>query len=156
MTSSGLEWDSLDCPLMGFPSGCRPPSPTDSLNPDLWHCQIHSLWSMSSATGCSPSSTTGGSRSCRLRQEEENEEGRRQWRRAWKEPEGSGRVKEVSQTYWTSGKSAPSSSLHPSFPWDSTPPPLLLLLLLSSLEWPASSPLLPPVPPFFSHENHRS
>ncbi|XP_067428755.1 ankyrin repeat domain-containing protein 6b isoform X3 [Thunnus thynnus] len=99
MTSSGLEWDSLDCPLVGLPSGCRPPFPTDSDNPDLWHCQIHSLWSMSSATGCSPSSSTGGSRSCRLRQEEEEEqEGRRQWRRAGKEPEGSGRVKEGEQT----------------------------------------------------------
>lgn len=113
MTSSGLEWDSLDCPLVGLPSGCKSPFPTDSDNPDLWLCQIPSLWSMSSATGCSTSSRTGGSRRCRLKQEEE-EEGRRQRRRAGKEPGGSGRVKEVSQTcsYWTSGNLSPQ----PSFP----------------------------------------
>ncbi len=111
MTSSGLEWDSLDCPLVGMPSGCKSPFPTDSDNPDLWHCQIHSLWSMSSATGCSTSSRTGGSRRCRLRQEEE--EGRRQWRRAEKLG-GSVRVKEVSHncSYWASGYLSP----HPSFP----------------------------------------
>ncbi|XP_037606583.1 ankyrin repeat domain-containing protein 6b isoform X3 [Sebastes umbrosus] len=93
MTSSGLEWDPLDCPLVGLPSGCKSPFPTDSDNPDLWHCQIHSLWSMSSATGCSTSFRTGGSRRCRLRQEEEEEEEeeRRQWRKA-------GTVKEGEQT----------------------------------------------------------
>lgn len=113
MTSSGLEWDSLDYPLVGLPSGCKSAFPTNSDNTDLWHCQIHSLWSMSSATGCNTSSRTGGSRSCRLKQEED-EEGRRQWKRAWKEPGGSGRVKEVSQTcsYWASGNLSP----HPSFP----------------------------------------
>ncbi|KAG7509255.1 ankyrin repeat domain-containing protein 6 isoform X1 [Solea senegalensis] len=88
MTSSGLEWDSLDFPLVG----CKSPFPTESNNPDLGHNQIHSVWSMSFTTGCSTSSRTGESRRCRLRQEEEEEqEGRRQWRRA-------GRVKEGEQT----------------------------------------------------------
>ncbi|XP_049914426.1 ankyrin repeat domain-containing protein 6b isoform X1 [Epinephelus moara] len=96
MTSSGLEWDPLDCPLVGLPSECKSPFPTDSDNPDLWRCQIHSLWSMSSATGCSTFSRTGGSR--REQEEEEEEEERRQWRRAGKEPGGSGRVKEGEQT----------------------------------------------------------
>ncbi|XP_018558932.1 ankyrin repeat domain-containing protein 6b isoform X4 [Lates calcarifer] len=101
MTSSGLEWDSMDFPLVGLPPECKSPFLTDNDNPGLWHCQIHSLWSVSSATGCSSSSRTGGSRRCRLRQEEEEEEeqeGRRQWRRAGKEPGGSGRVKEGEQT----------------------------------------------------------
>nr|XP_046228932.1 ankyrin repeat domain-containing protein 6b isoform X2 [Scatophagus argus] len=97
MTSSGLEWDPLDCPLVGFPSGCKSPFSTDSDNTNLWHCQVDSLWSVSSATGCNTSSTTRGSRRCRLKQEED-EEGRRQWRRAGKEPGGSGRVKEGEQT----------------------------------------------------------
>lgn len=102
MTSSGLEWDSLDCPLVGLPSGCRFPFPTDTENSAIWHSPNHSLWSMSPATGCSPSPTTGGSGKGRLRQEEE--EGRRQWRRAEKEPGESGRVKEVSHisSYWAS------------------------------------------------------
>ncbi|XP_029352676.1 ankyrin repeat domain-containing protein 6b isoform X2 [Echeneis naucrates] len=100
MASSGLEWDSLDIPLVGLPSGCKSSFPTDSDNPDLWHCQIHSLWSASSATGCSTSSRTGGSKRCRLRQEEveEEQDGRRQWRRAGEEPGGSGRMKEGEQT----------------------------------------------------------
>ncbi|XP_069370953.1 ankyrin repeat domain-containing protein 6b isoform X4 [Paralichthys olivaceus] len=99
MTSSGLEWDSLDFPLVGLPSGCKSPFPTDRDNPDLSRCQIPSLWSVSS-TGCDTSSRTGGSRKCTLRQEEEEEEqeGRRQRRRAGKEPGGSGRVKEGEQT----------------------------------------------------------
>ncbi|XP_068433701.1 ankyrin repeat domain-containing protein 6b isoform X2 [Clinocottus analis] len=101
MTSSGLEWDALDCPLVGFPSA-RESFPSDSEKPDGWRCQIHSLWSMSSATGPSASSRTGGGcRRCRLSQqeeEEEEEEERRQWRRAGKEPGGSGRVKEGEQT----------------------------------------------------------
>ncbi|XP_078131558.1 ankyrin repeat domain-containing protein 6b isoform X2 [Sander vitreus] len=98
MTSSGLEWDPLDCPLVGLSSGCKSPFPTDSDNPDLWRCQIPSLWSMSSATGCSTSSRTGGSGRCRLRQEQEEQEERRQWSRAVREPGGSGRVKEGEQT----------------------------------------------------------
>lgn len=95
-----LEWDSLDCPLVGLPSACKSLFPTDSDNPDLWHCQIHSLWSMSSAAGCSTASNTGGSRRCRLRhkEEEDEKEGRRQWRNAKKEPGGSERVKEGEQT----------------------------------------------------------
>lgn len=103
MSSSGLEWDSLGCPLVSLPSRCKSPFPIDSDNTDLWHCQIHSLWSVSSATGCNTSSRSEGNRRGRLKQEED-EEGRRQWRRAGKEPGGSGRVKEVSQTcsYWGS------------------------------------------------------
>ncbi|XP_076612099.1 ankyrin repeat domain-containing protein 6b isoform X2 [Chaetodon auriga] len=97
MTSSGLEWDSLDYPLVGLPSGCKFLLPTNSDNTNLWHCQVDSLWSMSSGTGCNTSSGTGGSRSCRLKQEED-EEWRRQWKRAGKEPGGSGRVKEGEQT----------------------------------------------------------
>ncbi|XP_065819819.1 ankyrin repeat domain-containing protein 6b isoform X2 [Labrus bergylta] len=93
MTSSGLEWDSLDCPLVGLPSGCKPP--TDSDNQDLGRCQIPSLWSMSSADRCSTSSRTAGGRRCRLKQEEE-EEGIK--KRAGEEPGGSGRVKEGEQT----------------------------------------------------------
>ncbi|XP_029983663.1 ankyrin repeat domain-containing protein 6b isoform X2 [Sphaeramia orbicularis] len=89
MTSSGLEWDPLECPLMGFPTGCRFPFPTDSDYPDL--CQ---MWSMSSAAGCSSASTAGGNRRCRQREEER----RRQWRRADTEPGGSGTVKEGDQT----------------------------------------------------------
>lgn len=156
MTSRGLEWDSLDCPLVGLPSGCKPPFPTDSEITDLWRCQIHSLWSMSSATGYSTSSRTGGSRRSRLKQEEDDEEGRRQWRRAGKEPGGSGRVKEVSQTcsYWASGNlSSPPSYLPPKQSTPPPPQPLLLLLLLcsahflSSLEWPSPPPLLPPLSP---------
>lgn len=117
MTSSGLEWDPLDCPLVGLPSGCKNPFPTDSDNTDLWHCLVHSLWSVSSTTGCNTSSTTGGSKRCRLKQEED-EEGRRQWRMAEKEPGGSGRVKEVSQnllllSHW---KSVPPSFLPSLFP----------------------------------------
>ncbi|XP_032398235.1 ankyrin repeat domain-containing protein 6b isoform X1 [Etheostoma spectabile] len=96
MTSSVLEWDPLDCPLVGLPSGCKSPFPTDS---DLWRCQIPSLWSMSSATGPSTSSRTGGSGRCRQRQEQEKQEERRQWSRAGREPGGgSGRVKEGEQT----------------------------------------------------------
>ncbi|XP_034755866.1 ankyrin repeat domain-containing protein 6b isoform X2 [Etheostoma cragini] len=96
MTSSVLEWDPLDCPLVGLPSGCKSPFPTDS---DLWRCQIPSLWSMSSATGPSTSSWTGGSGRCRLRQEQEKQEERRQWSRAGRVPGGgSGRVKEGEQT----------------------------------------------------------
>lgn len=108
MTSSGLEWDSLDCPLVGLPTGCKSHFPTDSDNTDLWRCQINSLWSVSSATGCNTSSRTGGSRRCRLKQEED-EEGRRQWRRNGKEPGRSGRVKEVSQicSHWASGNLFP-------------------------------------------------
>ncbi|KAM8726475.1 ankyrin repeat domain-containing protein 6b isoform 2-T2 [Acanthopagrus schlegelii] len=96
MSSSGLEWDSLGCPLVGLPSS-KSPFPTDSDNTNLWHCQIHSLWSVSSATGCNTSSRSEGSRRCRLKREED-EEGRRQWKRAGKEPGGSGRVKEGEQT----------------------------------------------------------
>ncbi|XP_041660930.1 ankyrin repeat domain-containing protein 6b isoform X2 [Cheilinus undulatus] len=98
MTSSGLEWDSLDCPLVGLPSGCKPP--TDSDNPELGRCQIPSLWSMSSAERCSTSSRTAGGRRCRLKQEEEEEEEEEEGRkkRAGEEPGGSGRVKEGEQT----------------------------------------------------------
>lgn len=85
MTSSGLEWDPLDCPLVGFPF----PAHSEKRG------QIDSVWSMSSATGCSTPPRTGGSRRCRLSQEEERSQRRR--RRAGKEPGGSGRVKEVSQ-----------------------------------------------------------
>ncbi|XP_034999367.1 ankyrin repeat domain-containing protein 6b isoform X4 [Hippoglossus stenolepis] len=95
MTSSGLEWDPLDFPLVGLPSGCKSSFPKERDNPDLLRCQIHSLWSVSSTTGTS--SRTGGSGKCTLRQEEE-QEGRRQRRRAGKEPGGSGRVKEGEQT----------------------------------------------------------
>lgn len=116
MSSSGLEWDSLGCPLVGLPSRCKSPFPTDSDNTNLWHCQIHSLWSVSSATGCNASSRSEGSRRCRLKREED-EEGRRQWKRAGKEPGGSGRVKEVSQScsYWACRHLPP----HPSFPQQS-------------------------------------
>ena len=112
MTSSGLEWDPLDFPLVGLPSGCKSSFPKDRDNPDLLRCQIHSLWSVSSTTGCGTSSRTGGSGKCTLRQEEEEQEGRRQ-RRAGKEPGGSGRVKEVRQTfsYCASGNLSPPSFL---------------------------------------------
>lgn len=104
MAPSGLEWDSLVCPLMGLPSACKSIFPTDSDNPDLWYCQIHSLWSMSSAAGCSTASNTGGSKRCRLRKKEKDdeEEGRSHWRKAKKEHGGSGKLKEVSQiwSYW--------------------------------------------------------
>ncbi|XP_028253182.1 ankyrin repeat domain-containing protein 6b isoform X3 [Parambassis ranga] len=96
MASSGLEWDPLDCPLVGVPSGCKTLLPTDSDNPDLWRCQLHSLWSVSSATGGSPSSRPG--RREEEEEEEEEEEGRGQWKRAGKEPGRSGRVKEGEQT----------------------------------------------------------
>ncbi|XP_077949655.1 ankyrin repeat domain-containing protein 6b isoform X3 [Gasterosteus aculeatus] len=86
MTSSGLEWDPLDCPLVGFPF----PAHSEKRG------QIDSVWSMSSATGCSTPPRTGGSRRCRLSQEEERSQRRR--RRAGKEPGGSGRVKEGEQT----------------------------------------------------------
>lgn len=87
MASSGLEWDPLDCPLVGLPIGCKSSFHTDSDKPDPWHGRVNSLWSLSSATGCSPSSRTWGSRGCRLKQEEEEEEvaGRR---KAGKEPGG--------------------------------------------------------------------
>ncbi|XP_047430151.1 ankyrin repeat domain-containing protein 6b isoform X2 [Mugil cephalus] len=98
MASSGLEWDPLECPLVGLPSRCKSIFPTDSDNSDFWHCQIPSLWSMSSATGCRTSSRTGGRR-CILRQEDEKEEeGRRKWKRAGKEPGRAGRVNEGEQT----------------------------------------------------------
>lgn len=93
MTSTGLEWDPFDLPLVGLPTECRSVFPTDNHNTQPWLCQIHSLWSMSSATGCN-TSTTEENKKCRLKQEEE--ERRRQWRRAGKEP-GSGR-EEVSLT----------------------------------------------------------
>ncbi|CAI5685527.1 unnamed protein product [Oreochromis niloticus] len=100
MAPSGLEWDSLVCPLMGLPSACKSIFPTDSDNPDLWYCQIHSLWSMSSAAGCSTASNTGGSKRCRLRKKEKDdeEEGRSHWRKAKKEHGGSGKLKEGEQT----------------------------------------------------------
>lgn len=141
MSSSGLEWDSLGCPLVGLPSRCKSPFPTDSDNTNLWHCQIHSLWSVSSATGCNASSRSEGSRRCRLKREED-EEGRRQWKRAGKEPGGSGRVKEVSQScsYWAC-RHLPPPSFFPST--KSTPPPLLLcsVQFLSGFQVP-SHPLL--------------
>lgn len=107
MSSSGLEWDPLDCPLVGLPSGCGSPSPTHSDMTDLWRCRVHSLWTVSSATGCDASSATGGSGRRSLRrqeeqkeqEEEEEEKGRRQWRKAEREPGGSGRVKEVSRQH---------------------------------------------------------
>ncbi|XP_041831910.1 ankyrin repeat domain-containing protein 6b isoform X2 [Melanotaenia boesemani] len=93
MASSGLEWDPLECPLVGLPSECKSLFPTDSEDPDLWLCPVHSLWSVSSATGCSTSSGTGGSSRGKLKQQEE--EGRRQ---AGTESGGSERVKEGEQT----------------------------------------------------------
>lgn len=96
MNSTDLEWDFLDFPPAGWPSLHTEKSSNSDLGPD----PIYSVWSVSSRTGCSTSSRTGGSRRCRLRQEakEKEEEGRRKWRRA-------GRVKEVSPTcsYWATG-----------------------------------------------------
>lgn len=140
MAPSGLEWDSLVCPLMGLPSACKSIFPTDSDNPDLWYCQIHSLWSMSSAAGCSTASNTGGSKRCRLRKKEKDdeEEGRSHWRKAKKEHGGSGKLKEVSQiwSYWFNKNLYP-----PIFPWT-----LLLLnhcsaYFRSSLDLPSSLPV---------------
>lgn len=138
MAPSGLEWDSLVCPLMGLPSACKSIFPTDSDNPDLWYCQIHSLWSMSSAAGCSTASNTGGSKRCRLRKKEKDdeEEGRSHWRKAKKEHGGSGKLKEVSQiwSYWFNKNLYP-----PSFPehcYYST-----TAQLRSSVDWPCSLPL---------------
>lgn len=103
MSSSGLEWDPLDCPLVGLPSGCGSSFPARSDKTDRWRCRVHSLWTVSSATGCDASSATGGSGRRSLRRQEEREEeeekGRRQWRKAEREPGGSGRVKEVSRQH---------------------------------------------------------
>ncbi|MEQ2286103.1 hypothetical protein AMECASPLE_038726 [Ameca splendens] len=101
MAFSGLEWDPLECPLVGLPAGHTTIFQTGSDNPDPWHCQVNSLWSESTATGCSTLSMTWGSRTCRLKQEEEEKEenqGRRQWRKIGKDTDGSERVKKVSQT----------------------------------------------------------
>ncbi|XP_068198822.1 ankyrin repeat domain-containing protein 6b isoform X2 [Antennarius striatus] len=86
MTSSGLEWDSLDFPLVGLPTERRSVFHTCHRSTDLRLCQIHSLWSMSSATGCNTSSTPEEVRRGNLKQEDE--EGRRRRSRAWKEKEG--------------------------------------------------------------------
>lgn len=85
---------------MGEPTGCMSIF-TDSDKPDPWRCQVNSLWSVSPATGRSLSSRTWGSRTCRLKQEEEEKEedqGRRQWRKIGRDTGASERVKEVSQT----------------------------------------------------------
>lgn len=102
MAFGSLEWDPLECPLVGEPTGCTTIFHTDSDNPNPWHCQVNSLWSVSTATGCRTSSRTWGSRSCRLKQEEEEKEqnqGRGQWRKIGRDTDGSERVKEVSETY---------------------------------------------------------
>ncbi|CAG5950361.1 unnamed protein product [Menidia menidia] len=90
------DWDPLDCPLVGLPSGYAALCP--SHNADLWYGRVDSLWSVSSATGCSAPS---GSRRCRLKQEgkqkeEEEEEAGRQWTQSGIEP--SERGKEGEQT----------------------------------------------------------
>ena len=107
---------------------------------------------MSSAISCNTSSRSEGNRRCRLKQEED-EEGRRQWRRAGKEPGGSGRVKEVPTEpadicppyFFPSTKSTPTPLLlysvqflpvfqvpsHPLF-WLLSPPSLIIIIALSS------------------------
>lgn len=130
MASSSLEWDPLDCTLVGLLSECKSVFPTDGENTDLWLCQVHSLWSLSSATDCSASSRTCGSRRCRLKQQEEEEEERRDWRRSGKEPGGSERVKEVSLTdsYWASGNLTPFTP-RSFLPWTNSTLPSLMLRL---------------------------
>ncbi|XP_027896017.1 ankyrin repeat domain-containing protein 6b isoform X2 [Xiphophorus couchianus] len=100
MAFGSLEWDPLECPLVGEPTGCTSIF-TDSDKPDPWRCQVNSLWSVSPATGRSLSSRTWGSRTCRLKQEEEEKEedqGRRQWRKIGRDTDASERVKEGEQT----------------------------------------------------------
>ncbi|XP_036003040.1 ankyrin repeat domain-containing protein 6b isoform X4 [Fundulus heteroclitus] len=97
MAFSSLEWDPLECPLVGLPTGCTPIFHTDCDNPDLCHCQVNSLWSMSTATGCGASSRTWRRRTCRLKQEEV-EKAENQGRRQWIHTGGSERVKEGEQT----------------------------------------------------------
>ncbi|KAM9551520.1 ankyrin repeat domain-containing protein 6-like isoform 2-T2 [Salvelinus alpinus] len=112
MTSSGLEWDYLDCQLEACstpprvsPSGCRStllplcsPTATDN-GPKLWRSQILSIWSMSSRsrTGHSTSSATNGGEWSQGGGGGGERE-RRQWRKAagtrpGREPGRSGRVK---------------------------------------------------------------
>lgn len=112
MTSSGLEWDYLDCqfeacsrPPRVSPSGCRStflplrsPTATDN-GPKLWRSQILSIWSMSSRsrTGHSASSATNGGEWSQGGGGGGERE-RRPWRKAagtgpGREPGRSGRVK---------------------------------------------------------------
>lgn len=79
---------------MGLPAGFEPLFLSERESPDLWHCRVQSLWSLSPGTNCSASSGTLGS--WRLRQEEEEEGGQR--RKAGERPGGSEGVKEVSLT----------------------------------------------------------
>ncbi|XP_015256219.1 PREDICTED: ankyrin repeat domain-containing protein 6 isoform X1 [Cyprinodon variegatus] len=98
MAFGGLEWDPLECPLVGVPAGCLPVFHADSDNPDPWHCQVNSLWSVSAATRGSLSSTTWGSKLKQEEEEKEENQGRRKWRKVGRDTDGSEGVKEGEQT----------------------------------------------------------
>lgn len=88
-SSAALDWDLLDCPLVGLPAEGRPTTPPIQNHlTELWRGRLHSVWTLST-------SASGGSRRSRLRRrQQQEEEGRR--RKADRQSGGSGRVKEVS------------------------------------------------------------